>query len=147
MDFYEQLVQIYLTVFEHCFVLPQPPIKLSETEEPVDLFLGGTRWEKYPDFLALDFSKGRIYIIEVTKSLDQGAVRDKVKGYDQRSRDRIRKWIQKSHPGALQVCGGGIDLRFYVRNQEVADKLQRDHQDVEFRSLETVFEAVKDKMP
>jgi hypothetical protein len=59
MDFYEDVVHFYLTAIEKCAVVPQVEILKSTT---------GELWSAYPDFLAIDFQKQSIQIIEVTKA-------------------------------------------------------------------------------
>lgn len=70
MDFYEQLVMVYLQMdtadkeqhpicCRDMFVLPQAKILKDEK---------GNEWEAYPDFVAINFAEKTIYNIEVTKN-------------------------------------------------------------------------------
>ena len=82
MDFYEEIVELYLTAVEGCAVIPQVPILESTTGEP---------WEAYPDFLAIDFSKREISIVEVTKA----GTRDVVKRFSAKLKDQYRNNVEQ----------------------------------------------------
>lgn len=64
MDFYEALVETYLTVVEGCAVIPQAPIRED---------IHGNPWEAYLDFVAINFQHRRIEVIEVSKASSEEA--------------------------------------------------------------------------
>jgi hypothetical protein len=69
MDMYEQLVQSYLTIFEHLAVIPQFPVLFNDKGKPCFHVGPGTvGWAAFPDFLALDMRSHQAQIIEVNKS-------------------------------------------------------------------------------
>ena len=146
MDLYEQVIQLYLTAFRLCFVLPQPPIKLSANGEPLRLFEKGAAWEAYPDFLALDLKSKRLEVIEISKSSDAGRVRRKIEERsDPQYRSKIQEWIQKTYP-ELGVDRYNIDWHFFVR-EAVARQVGQERQDVQVSTLEDVFRKLAIQMP
>ena len=146
MDLYKQVVQLYLTGFRLCFVLPQPPIKLSASGESLKLFEDGSDWEAHPDFLALDLKSRRLEVIEITKSADAERVREKIeKRSDPQYRSKIQEWIQKTYP-ELGFGKYKVDWHFFVR-EAVAHRVGQERQDVQVSTLEDVFRRLGIPMP
>ena len=139
MDLYEQLVEVYLTVFEGSFVLPQPPVKLGAGDAPVGLFEGGSQWDAFPDFIALNFRKGQIQIVEVSKTTSLAELKGKLEKY----RDKhYETWIRQIlAPNLAQLP---ITRRLFVR-KTLVDRLGS--VDSELIPLEQVFDTIRDKMP
>jgi hypothetical protein len=143
MDFYEQLLHFYLTAIEKCAVIPQVEVLRSPT---------GESWIAYPDFLALDFNKRLIQIIEVTKGW-KAATRFGPK-LKQEHRENVESYI-KSSTLQGQLKDFSILWRFFVRKAD-APKLES-HPDliaykqsggnVEIECLEQVFDKLRDQMP
>ena len=61
MEFYEELVHFYLTAYRGLAVLPQAEIQKD---------MNGHSWKADLDFMALDFMKKSIYLVEVSSSTD-----------------------------------------------------------------------------
>ena len=59
MEFYEELVHFYLTAHRKLSVLPQAEIQKD---------MNGHSWKADLDFMALDFMKKSIYLVEVSSS-------------------------------------------------------------------------------
>lgn len=139
VDLYEQLVEFYLTVFENNFVLPQPPVKLGTNDQPIGLFDSGSKWDAWPDFVALDFSRKRIQVVEVTKTLNLAEVKEKVEKYKD---SRYDSWIRQVLPSSFSEFP--IIRHFFLR-QAVIDKIGS--LEPETTPLERVFDAIRNKMP
>jgi hypothetical protein len=77
MDLYEDLILQYLTKDAHVFVNPQYSIQ----GDP------GTEWS-CPDFVALDFRKKLVLIVEVSSAANPKSLRERVK-------NREGQWIEK----------------------------------------------------
>ncbi len=144
MDFYEQLVQTYLTVFEACPVLPQAAILRSTKDEP---------WEAYLDFLALDFVKRRIQVVEVSKATDPAKASELAAKLRPEYRENVEHYIKgvtlNKH---LEFP---IHWRFFVRrsNASLLSSAQPFREYIaaggqaEVTVLEDVFDKVRDLMP
>ena len=139
MDLYEQLVEIYLTVFEENFVLPQPAVKLGANDSPIGLFETGSEWDAWPDFIGLDFKGKRIQVVEVSKTTTVSEVRGKLKKYEDKHYDA---WIRRILPKGMNDFP--ITRRFFVR-ASVKEKLGPT--ETEISTLEHVFDVIRDKMP
>ncbi len=59
MDFHEQLVHFYLTAYRGLSALPQAAIRKDVNGHP---------WNADLDFMAVDFTKKNIYLVEVSSS-------------------------------------------------------------------------------
>jgi hypothetical protein len=146
MDLYKQAVQLYLTGFRLCFVLPQPPIKLSASGQPLRLFEKGAAWEAQPDFLALDLKGKRLEVVEVARGADAERVRGKIEEQsDPQYRSKIQEWIQKTYP-ELGFGKYKVDWHFFVR-ETVAHQVGQERQDVQVSTLEDVFRKLGIPMP
>jgi hypothetical protein len=143
LDLYEDLVQLYLTVFEDCAIRPQVPIRKSLT---------GEDWEAYPDFLAIDFKKRRILIVEVSKAADRGVAgkfAEKLRSEEYRSNVEhyLRNTTLNNHLNDFM-----IQWRFFVRraNVSVLESGIREFIDTgqaEVTTLEDVFDTIRNHMP
>src|SRR2546426_1159097 len=102
MDFYEELTQMHLTVTEGCFVLPQAPLR--QTLDGKDV------WVAYPDFVALDFKKKRILVVEVTKGWHVSLAPKLIPEH----RDRAEQLIRQELLNKL-LDDWPIAWRFFVR--------------------------------
>jgi hypothetical protein len=145
MELYEELVQLYLTVFEGCIVMPQVPI-LSAVD--------GTPWYAYPDLLALEFQNQLIQIVEVTKSMDHAAGPKLAEKLKANHRENVEHYLKtktlNNHLGEFRIC-----WRFFVRAIHV-ERL-KNHPDFKqyeesgryatVMAVEEVFNAIRDKMP
>jgi hypothetical protein len=106
MDLYEQIVEIYLTAVEGCAVIPQVPILQSTKGEP---------WEAYPDFLAVDFKKRRVSIVEVSKAGSRNVAKKFSDKLQPDYRNNIEQYIKnKTLNNQLDFP---IHWRFFVRKQ------------------------------
>lgn len=144
MDFYEQIVQAYLTTFERCAVLPQVPILHSVTGQP---------WEACLDFLALDFSKRRIQIVEVSKATTRSKPKDLAAKLQPSYRENVEQYVKEVTLN--KELDYPIHWRFFVR-RENADLLKSDQAFLEYTArggqaevteLEAVFDKIRDRMP
>ncbi len=61
MDFHEELVHFYLTAYRGLSALPQAAIQKD---------VNGRPWNADLDFMAVDFAKKNIYLVEVSSSTD-----------------------------------------------------------------------------
>ncbi len=69
MDLYEQLVGIYLTVFEHLAVIPQFPVIFDDQGAPCFEETPGKHAPgKYPDHVAFDIKKRQAHVVQVRKA-------------------------------------------------------------------------------
>ncbi len=137
MDFYEALVETYLTVIEKCAVLPQVPILRDARGKP---------WEAYPDFLALDFKKRQIQIVEVTKAREERAVRRLAKDrLDPGYRGNVENYV-KTFTLDSQI-DFAVRWRFFVREEHLTALRSVTGKEAEAMALEDVFDALKKKMP
>jgi hypothetical protein len=145
VDLYEALVEMYLTVFEGCAVIPQVPI-LED--------VNGKGWEACPDFLAIDFREGRIQVVEVTKTLDGGAVKELAnRKLEAHYRENVEHYVRtKTLAKQLQLP---THWRFFVRaGKEGAVRSAQAYVDfpeakdrVQITKLEDVFDEIKRVMP
>lgn len=123
MDF-EAIVMYYLAA-EGLFLSPQFSIRN-----------GAGEWS-CPDFVALDFPKHQVQVVEVTSAHDVSGLVKKIK-------DRDKQWFQRLRPQLVQR--GAIDdswrfiLRAFVRKDrvEVVQSKFRDAQDVIIESIEDI---------
>ncbi|MGD0290276.1 MAG: hypothetical protein ABSC63_11565 [Candidatus Binataceae bacterium] len=142
MDFYEQVIEFYLTAIEGCAVLPQVNVTHSSSGEP---------WNACPDFLALDFGKKQVQIIEVSKKWDS-PTRLALKwhaDYRKNIEYFVRNSILRNH---LEF---ELLWRFIVRGPNV-EKLKSRSEYRDFiatggkatvESIEMIFDSIKEKMP
>lgn len=141
MDFYEELVLSYLTSIKGLMVRPQVPIVLTDQN-------GKVVWEAYPDFLAVDFEKKQILIVEVSKSWR--VVQSISNKLQAEYRIAVEKHIRQILKDELPQFP--IHWHFVVRN-DVIDALKKsiDNNDLiqitEVTSLECVLETVGKVMP
>ena len=143
MDLYEEIVGFYLNVFEGCFLLPQAPVKLGENGKPLDLDASGVKWEAYPDFIAIDFRKPRIQIVEVTKIRDKKRVKQRIEEkLDASYVANIDHWVRTVLPESVRDLM--LTRRFFLRSEVIPEPIDAR---AEFSSLQTVFNAVRDRMP
>lgn len=139
MDLYEQLVETYLTVIEECAVIPQVPIRENRK---------GEKWEAYPDFLALNFSKRMIQVVEVNKSTGAQRITNLIQRRFQERAD-IEHYVQ-NHTLSRQLNFAALGWRFFIRqgHASVVNAMLRDLGfEAEVTYLEAVFDALRDKMP
>jgi hypothetical protein len=123
MDGLESSIAIYLTVGGSFFIAPQYDLKYEMNE-------GGT----CPDFVALDFSRNEIVVVEVTAAANIFPISDRVKA-------RQARWF---HPALRRLELQGIrnwPIRFlgFVRKLDALQKLQEqfaDEPDVTFYGIE-----------
>jgi hypothetical protein len=141
MDFYEQLIQIYLTVEEGSFVLPQAKIAPNEN------------WQAYPDFLAVNFIRRQIQVIEVSKTTKLKDIRKLAEKLGSKHREIIEKTINDK---MIKELNFPIHWRFFVRDEEIAKRLEenpffrqylKEGGHAEAISLKNVFNRIRDLMP
>jgi hypothetical protein len=142
MDFYEDVVEFYLTVMEGCAVIPQAPI-LKNKE--------GEDWTAFPDFIAINFQQKRVEIIEVTKSVFPNPVKRLADKLLPNHREHVEHYvINTTFAGQLHFP---IHWRFFVRQmQEETLRSQDafrefDPNRVRVTALENVFNELRDRMP
>lgn len=144
MDIYEQIVELYLTAIEGCAVLPQVPILQS---------IGGKPWEAYPDFLAIDFNKRRISIVEVSKSSSRDTAMNLAAKLQPEHRGNVEHYVKSSTLN--NELNFPIHWRFFVRRSNIAvlqsapayrEYIGKGGQ-AEAIALEDVFDRIKDSMP
>src|SRR5579863_6733407 len=113
MDMYEQLVETYLTVFEHLAVIPQFPVVFDDKGNPIfEETEAKVSGKKYPDFLALDIRKRQAQIVEVTKSAYPQAVKLAKRVLD--NKKQIEKYVTWFAPEFR------IQWRLFVRQKIAA---------------------------
>jgi hypothetical protein len=145
MDMYEQLVQSYLTIFEHLAVIPQFPVLFNDKGEPCFHEGPGTlAWDAFPDFLAVDMRGHQAQVIEVNKS----RYPDKISSLVRRTlenRERVESYVRWFVSDARP-----IRWRFFVRRNMV-DRLKREIEaggiQPGITTLEEVFDKLRDVMP
>ncbi len=124
MEFAEQLIALYLTRGGKTFIVPSYSIPGANSEE---------EWA-CPDFVALDFEKHEVVVVEVTTASDIHGLIGKV-------RNREKQWFEALHT-KLQNDGiaVGWPLRFlgFVRraNLERARQQFAGEKDVTFAAIE-----------
>jgi hypothetical protein len=143
-DLYEFVVQTHLTG-EGCAVIPQVPILHS---------VEGKRWEAYPDFLAINFRRKELQIVEVSKDGSLGKARKLAEKLAPEYRNTIEQHIRTITLNG-QLDSFGFVWRFFLRKgiaerfkslghaQAYVDSGNR----LEVMTLEDVFESVKTTMP
>lgn len=142
MDFYEEGVLFFLTAIEGSVVLPQVPVTVKDAN-------GKSIWEAYPDFLALNFKKRQIQILEVSKSNNKDTIKKLVEKADQKYRNIVEKHVRE------EILKGELDeflfdWRFFVRKQEVESLKQKIDKlgcIAEVNSIEAIFESIMQRMP
>jgi hypothetical protein len=142
MDFYEDVVEFYLTAIEGCAVIPQAPILKNKD---------GENWEAFPDFIAINFAERRVEIVEVAKSAYAAPVKRLAEKLLPSHREHVEHYVlNTTFAGQLQVP---IHWRFFVRQkQEATLRAQEafrgfDPNRVLVTTLEDVFDELRDKMP
>ncbi len=145
MDFYEQLVEEYLTIFEHLAVIPQFPVLFDEEGRPCFHEAPGNRsWAAFPDFLAVDPKNHQVELIEVNKSPYLDQVRELARR-TVANRTKIEEYVTWFMVDQYQ-----IRWRFFVR-LEMADKLRarlsKGGLQAGITPLEDVFNKLRDRMP
>ncbi|MGH9351656.1 MAG: hypothetical protein ACRD2G_05790 [Terriglobia bacterium] len=144
-DLYEQLVEDYLTIFEHLAVIPQFPVLFGKAGEPCfHESEAGLSWAAFPDLLAVDFANKQVQIIEVNRSAYAANLKSlakRVAANRQKIEEYVR-WFTKD--------GWGIQWRFFVR-RKMSDQLKAAFEDGDFQPrmthLEDVFDQIRDQMP
>lgn len=138
MDLYEQLVETYLTVIEGCAVIPQVPILKNSS---------GENWSAYPDFLALNFGKQLAQVVEVNKSTSPQRMANLL-------RRRFEERLDIEHYIRNHILDQQLKFpfrwRFFIReaHRQAAESILRELGfDAEISFLETVFDALKARMP
>ncbi|MGA9059487.1 MAG: hypothetical protein WB763_23600 [Terriglobia bacterium] len=145
MDLYEELVESYLTIFEHLAVIPQFPVLFNDKDEPCfhesPEKLG---WSAFPDFLAVDLRSHQAQIIEVNKS----GYADKISDLMKRTlanREKVESYVKWFVPDAFP-----IQWRFFVR-EKMVDRVKREIEaggvQPSITTLEAVFDKLKQTMP
>ena len=138
MDIYEQLVHCYLTAVEACAVIPRSEILQSIVVES---------WTQPPDFLAIDFRKQVIQIIEVIDGWGAAArLGSKLKHQHRGNIEALlAKYVQQEH------LDFPIIWRFFARRDDIP-RLESNPDFAAFRetgcvdspeSLEDVFDTLK----
>jgi hypothetical protein len=142
MDFYEEVVEFYLTVIEGCAVIPQAPI-LKNKE--------GDDWIAFPDFVAINFKEQRIEIIEVTKSVYPRPVKWLARKLLPDYRTNVESYV--TNTTVARQLRLPIHWRFFVRQKQVEtlksqDSFKQfDQSLVHVDALEGVFDKIRDIMP
>ncbi|MGD0696530.1 MAG: hypothetical protein ABSB82_17050 [Terriglobia bacterium] len=153
MDLYEQLVGIYLTVFEHLAVVPQFPVLFDANNNPCFEESPGKRtYAAHPDFLAVDIKRRQAQVVQVRKSQKSGEAL------------QLTDWLTTKRPDGktdAEIIGSyvkwfvgeefAVHWRFFVRAQNVnalEERLQQASQTAAtITALEDVFEKLKNVMP
>jgi hypothetical protein len=145
MDMYEQLVENYLTIFEHLAVIPQFPVLFNDKDEPCfHETPGALAWDAFPDFLAVDMRNRQAQIIEVNKSGYPDQISQLVRrtlGNREKVESYVKWFVSDTFP---------IQWRFFVRDKMV-DRLKREIEaggiQPSITKLEDVFNKLRDRMP
>lgn len=127
----EPIVMHYLTASQGLFVSPQFVIRGPD----------GKEWS-CPDFVALDFQKRQVQIVEVTTASDVSGLIEKV-------RKRDVQWVQYLRPDLIRR--GAIDdswkfaVRVFVRadNVDVFARKLGDASDVSIQAIDEIMCAWK----
>lgn len=144
-DLYEQLVEMYLTVFDHLAIVPQFPVLFGEEgrlrlqETP-----GRLEWAAFPDFLAIDTRHRRAQIVEVNKSPYPNQVSN-LATRALANRTRVEEYVRWFTPDSSQ-----LHWRFFVCRKLVDRlkiKLEAGGLEAAITSLEDVFDWARDVMP
>ncbi len=98
MDISEHLVLMYLTKDGHVFVCPQYSIRIG----------GGAEWS-CPDFVALDFHRRAVLVVEVSAADAPKRLLEKVLARENQWVSRLKDQLELN-----QVVGDGWDYRTYV---------------------------------
>ncbi len=153
MDLYEQLVGIYLTVFEHLAVVPQFLVLFDEKDQPCFAESEGKRsFGTCLDFLAVDMKKRQVQVVQVRKALGPDKTLQLTNHIIEKRPDgqtdgeiigRYIKWFVGED--------FAVQWRFFVRAQNVKaleERLQQAPQTTAtVTALEDVFEKLKNVMP
>ncbi|MGD0698069.1 MAG: hypothetical protein ABSB82_24905 [Terriglobia bacterium] len=151
MDLYEQLVGIYLTLFEHLALVPQFPVLFDAQGNPCFEESDGRRsYGAYPDYLAFDIKKRQAQVVQVRKVGARGGALQLTdiltSANAQPDREKIVTYIKWFAGEEFAV-----NWRFFVRAQNVKtleDRLQEARQtSATITALEDVFEKLKKVMP
>jgi len=141
MDFYEEAVLFHLTAIRQMLVLPQAAILEHDSG-------GRETWSAYPDFLALDFKRPGIEVVEVTKLPTLKKIRGKCdQVYLKKVEQIIREKILRGHLASFP-----LNWHFIVRSQMIA-KVQAEIDRnslgsiVEVSSLEKLLEEIGRQLP
>jgi hypothetical protein len=144
MDAYEQLVESYLTIFEHLAIIPQFPVLFDEKDQPRFHETPGTvAWAAFPDFLAIDTRNREAHLVEVNKSVGSGLL-----GLVDRTvanRERV-----EAYTSWFASDGFAIRWRFFVRRRQVegfSGRLAAAGIKPDVTALEDVFDRLRDLMP
>jgi hypothetical protein len=146
MDLYEELVENYLTIFEHLAVIPQFPVLFDDKGEPCFHESTGKRDLKtaFPDFLAVDMRSHQAQIIEVNKS----EYPDKISRLVRRTldnREKIESYVKWFVSDTFL-----IQWRFFIRKKMI-DRLKNEIEaggiQPSITTLESVFDELKRRMP
>jgi hypothetical protein len=121
----EQLIAIYLTRGGRVFIIPQYAIPAPGSNSD---------WA-CPDFVALDFDKREVVVVEVTSGTDPATIIGN-------ARDRDARWFYplRAKMTAEKVIDDSWDMRFlgFVRKQNLARarKALAGHEKVAFTAIE-----------
>jgi hypothetical protein len=137
MDFYEQLVEFYLTAIQRQLVSPQFIVR-----DDLD-WKGG---HAALDFLAYAPDARRLTIVEVSKSRSIGAVRRAV-AKRLAQRPVIERYLTRAVLPAFRVDMSSVSWMFVTRanHKRAIEELVAGNATVE--ALEDVIDAIKDRMP
>jgi hypothetical protein len=142
MDFYEGLVEFYLTQIEGLAVIPQAPILKN---------LEGDDWIAFPDFVAVNFQEQRTEIIEVTKSVYPRPVKWLARKLLPDYRTNVENYVRTKT--LARQLDFPIHWRFFVRKRQIETLesqdayKQFDQSLVHVHPLEEVFDKIRDIMP
>jgi hypothetical protein len=105
LDVYEDIVMLYLSAKEGALIRPQVRILRQDPS--------GGPWEAYPDFLAINFLKPSIEVVEVSKAWD--APKDLASKLTRPHRENVEQGVRELIPGAR--LDAPIFWRFFVRRE------------------------------
>lgn len=126
MELYEEAVLSYITASHTRFVCPQ-----------FDIPWGNASGGSCPDFLALDFKKKTIYVIEVSSAATTVRLHE-------RSKERETRWYEPIRQHFKDIAPDFSDWRYrvtlFVRGEVVENMRSKiaDWDDVAVRSLDDV---------
>ena len=143
MDLYEEMVQLYLTVLENCFVLPQFHVSVDANGKP---------WDASIDFLALNLGNKRIEVVEVSKAASPNKAAHFAEMLQGSHRTNVEKFIGSKLNRDLNYS---ITWRFFVRRANVERLIGqpafREYVqaggEAQVTAIEDVFDALRDQMP
>jgi hypothetical protein len=111
MDLHEELAMQHLTRSRKVFVVHQYPIEIEGVSGNWSL----------PDFVALDFERKAVYVVEVTTAQSPGGLLKKVRDREEQWFAKLRDMLRRG--GVVDDAWTKFEVVLYVR-RDVAEKFR-----------------------